>query len=492
MAGPGRPTKEEAERKELANYAQRLQELHAHHTFHPAQQKVIRAIFNEGKTHLFCRKGRKGGGTEASLYPAVRMAGLFDNQIIYLVYPTHKLGVDIIWKSGRLKNFIPKEWGVRFKESDTSAIFPNGSFIQVLGADNWKAMVGMEFDLCVMDELKDHDPRAYENMYPNRMSRNGIWMILGAPPYNNSNFYYKKEQEALGNEKLWSFHKWSIWDNTYLPYDKNMYTSREEYLADLKAEYERKGDWDLWRVEWEAEYIFGGRLNVFPNFLEEKHIVPHDELMARIDKDKHQLIWWQGFDPGYATCFASLFVAYNPYSSEVYFLDEIYETRRDKNNVHTMWPRICEKADGLYKGAEWMRVYDSAAANFPPEVRAQFGTNLSFIPIHKEKDDQDKYCRLLNSAFALDRAFISDRCGKLRWEIENYILDKNDEYPKRDDHAIDAARYIFKMLHWNPVETQRPVPQYQQAAHMHGVREEIKGKVMDLLDLVENFNVFDL
>ena len=485
----GRLTREETERRHLAEMAQKLSDLHDIWKPHPKQLAAIRDIFDKGKTHHFWRKGRKGGGTEASLYPVVRLCALFDNQIGYLVYPTHVLGKEIAWK--RLQSFIPKHWGVKFREGDTCAQFPNGSTIKIMGADNWKAMVGVEFDICVMDELKDHDPRAYENMYPNRMSRNGIWVILGAPPYNKSNFYYQKEQEALGNLDLWAVHKWSIRDNPFLPYDKAMFASREAMIDYMEAEYERKGDSDIWRVEWEAEYVEGGKRNLFPHFKKERHMVPHKELMNRIAADKHQLIWWQGFDPGYATCFATLMVGYNPYNREVYFLDGIYETRRNRNSAHELWPRISAQAEDLYPDARWSRVYDSAALHFPTEVRAQFGQDLAFIPTYKEKDDEEKYTRLINTAFALDRAYISDRCGRFVWEIENYIVDENGNYPKKDDHAIDVARYILKMLNWNPVEMPLPKPELIPHPHMHGQHITVDQQEVDLMNLVENFNVFD-
>ena len=201
------PEEDELELLQLDYMADRLGQLHNHlrkvskgKWFHTKQMEVITEIFQKGKKRVFARKGRKGGGTHISLYPGVRLAGLFPNVGGYLIYPTLTLGKEIVWANNRLKNYFPPEWDCYSKENECRIVIPHtdgDSFVRVLGADNYKQMVGIEGDFFIFDELKDHDPRAYKNCYPNIASRDALWMVLGAPPKNKKNFYYITEQAAM-------------------------------------------------------------------------------------------------------------------------------------------------------------------------------------------------------------------------------------------------------------------------------------------------------
>lgn len=429
--------------------AERLGQLHTHlrkigngKWFHRKQLDLINAIFRDGYKRVFARKGRKGGGTHSALYPAVRMAGCFPNMACYLIYPTLTLGKEIVWSNNRLYNFFPPEWKVYPRENEARYIVPHeggNSFVRVMGADNYKQMVGIEGDVFVFDELKDHDPRAYKNCYPNIASRDALWFVLGAPPKNKNNFYYIKEQDAL-KDPSWFCIQWSTWDNAAnLPGGK-------EWIQKEKDSYYASGNWDEWEVEWEARYVLGGKKTVIPSFERTKHTMPLADILARLELDKDKLRWYQVFDPGFATCFHVMFACINPYTSEVFILAEIHETDRKKLSVKQIWPRVVEIANGIFPGAQWKRVYDSAAPGFPQEVRASFVTasHLGFRPTYKEKGDEDTYFRIINTGFHTDRFMIAEECVHTIAEVENYLTDDNGNYPDANNHALDDFRYLLK------------------------------------------------
>lgn len=453
LPSPKQLTKEQ-ELEAAAAYATRLKQLHEGKRFHAKQREVLNAIFEKGYKRIFIRKGRKGGGTHTILYPAVRLAGCFDNMACYIIGPQYNLQREIVWNNNRLRNYIPREWNPHFKEFEARVKFPNGSFIKVQGADNYKSMVGIEGDLFIFDEMKDHDPRAYKNCYPNVASRDATWIVCGAPPKNKSNFYYKLEQE-IKDDPDWYFIHWSTWDNAeFLPGGK-------EWIQNEKETYYRNGNWDEWETEWEAKYVFGGKLTVLSSFRSEgdnAHVIPTEVLLERVLPDARHLRWFQVFDPGFATCFGVLFGCYNPFTSEVFFLDEIYETDRSKLSVNDIWPRVQEKERLLYPGGKWKRVYDSAAPGFPQEVNARWGRppndRIGFQPTFKEKDDEDKYFRVWNGALATNRCWVASRCSKFIFEMENYLTNEDGTYPDAENHLLDCARYAFKALNFTFLETQ--------------------------------------
>lgn len=460
---------DEQELASLYHYSERVEQLNGYiksrrlvsgkqKDWHDKQKQVLRAIFKDGYKRIFIRKGRKGGGTETLLYPAVRLAGCFDNQACYIIGPQYNLQKEIVWSNNRIRNFIPPEWGAKLKEFEGRVKFPNGSFIKVHGADNHKSLVGIEGDLFIFDELKDHDPRAYKNCYPNVASRDAIWIVCGAPPKNKSNFYYKLEQE-IRDDPDWFFIHWGTWDNA-----DNLPGGRE-WIQNEKEQYYRNGNWDEWETEWEARYIFGGKRTVLSAFKAEgsdSHVVPYDVIEPILARDRNKLQWHILFDPGYATCFAVLFVCYNPYTSEVFVLDEIYETDRKKLSINEIWPRVVAKADAIAPGVKWRRLVDSAAPGFPQEVRSRWGRDISFALCSKEEDDEDKYFRIWNGCFATNRWMIASRCSNHIFEIENYLTEedtgaKSNLYPDKDNHTLDLGRYFLKRVNYGFMQKQNDI-----------------------------------
>ena len=99
-------------------------------------------------------------------------------------------------------------------------------------------------------------------------------------------------------------------------------------------------------------------------------------VMNDIQKDIKKLDWYCITDPGSTTCFAVLFAAINPYTKQVYLLDELYETSQENTTVRQIYPRIKAKMKELNPHIEiddWYKVYDEAAAWFATELMGQFG-----------------------------------------------------------------------------------------------------------------------
>lgn len=433
------------EAEEIERITHRLEELHEGKEFHKMQRKVFRAIFKDGKKRIFIRKGRKGGGTHTILYPLVRLAGLYSNTAAFLFGPTLKLQKEIVWANRRLHEFIPKSWGVRYKESTCRAVFPNGSFIKIEGANDPELTVGIEGDIFVWDEFKRHNPMSYEYAYPNVASRDAVWIVVGSPP-TRKDHYWKLEQQAR-EDPDWAVFHWSIWDNEFLP-------GGHDWIRKEKKKYYDNGNWDLWESEFEGKYVFKGRQKVLPNLevdmMEiDTNVIPDDVLEAEVARDAHHMQWVCAIDPGYATCFGVLFCAYNPYSSEFYVLDEIYSTDRGRNGVPDIVPIILRKMERIAPGARWRTVYDSAALSFHTEVKShQAFRHWALQPSYKEKDDEERFFRLINSLCATNRLKISEKCQSYIWEADQYETDDDGNYIQKNNHLLACHRYALKVVNY--------------------------------------------
>lgn len=441
--------------------ADRLKELHEGKKFHQFQLNVIKAIFEQGKKRIFIRKGRKGGGTETVLYPAARIAGMFPNRGCYIIGPTQRLQSEIMWDNRRLHNYLPRSWNVTFNEKDKRARLPNGSFIKVEGANDPEAARGFEGDIFVWDEFKDHNVLSYENCYPNVMSRDAIVIVLGTPPTTTESHYYVLEQ-TIKNDPDWAFFHWTAWDNPFLP-------GGHTYLQKEKEKYYAQGRGYLWEIEYEAKYVFNAINKVLPCFTEE-HIYPREVIMELIARDKDHLKWVCAIDPGYATCFAVLFVAFNPYTSQIFILDEIYSPHRSQNSVRSMWPLIESRQKLLCESAfaqkRWTTIYDSAALGFAVEVHAhakEQGRKVSLWPTEKQKDDEDTFFRTINESFSeKGRVMVARNCANFVKEVRNYETDEHGNYPDKNNHLLDDARYIYKYLGYHHILKQGEAPREKE------------------------------
>jgi hypothetical protein len=425
--------------------AERLKELHNGKTFHEFQLKVFNAIFRDGIKRIFIRKGRKGGGTETALYPLARIAGTIPNSACYIIGPTQKLQAEIIWHNRRLHNFLPPEWGATPHEQEKRIRLNNGSFIKVEGADNPDAARGWLGDIFIWDELKDHNPLSLEACYPNVLPRDAVWIVLGSPPTKKTNHYYILEQN-IKNDPDWAFFHWSSWDNPFLP-------GGHDFLSSERKKYYGRGAGDIWEIEYEAKYVFNARRKVLPNFTD-KNKKPRSVLRSLIQRDQSRLRWVASIDPGYATCFAVLFACFNPYTNELFILDEIYSRNREDNSARDMYPLIKTKQDRLFKG-KWDTIYDEAALGFAVEIRAiakDKRETFNLTPTRKHKTDEDTYFRVANGIFAVDgQCFIAEECSHTIEEMENYETDDKDNYPDKDNHNLDNLRYILKYLGITPI-----------------------------------------
>lgn len=425
---------------------------------HEGQVQVGRAIWEFGYRSVFVQCGRKWGKTEFALDLLWTIAYMFPGSPCYYVAPLQVQAREIVWADPRVINFGPREWlkpgSQGINNSDLRLNFNNGSFIKVDGSDNYEKYRGVRYKVAVYEEYKDHRPEFRRAMRPNASVLDGVDAFVGTPPEMENDFTALAEDHVSDPAKFF-FHA-PTWQNPHIS---------RQWLRDERAGLYRRGEGDVWEREYAAKFVKGGAQKIFPMIYPTMR-KPHDALMKIVDKDWKKLDWIWFADPAAATCFGGLFVAHNPFTKDVYCLDELYERNQGEMTVKKIGHRLLAKRDELCLRGEWRQGYDEAATWFGNEMLDNFQEHLE--PSQKAQNAKDDGLTLIKDIMLAGKMHFSDRCKYLYWELDNYFKDKNGKIPKKNDHLIDCLRYILAALYYSVPE--RPEYKEEEDEEFRGAR----------------------
>jgi len=425
-----------------------------HHTIikvEKIESKPMRCITVSGESHLFLM-GKSlipTHNTEMAVYLLWRQALLNPGSACYYVAPTREQAKKLLWDVRRLHNYMDTKY-IEGKPNNRDLMIrlKNGSFIQLMGSENYEGANGLSPHLIVYDEFKAFNPNFHRTMGPNRVTHGAKLIVIGTMA--DPSAVNKKEYNALmkfcKQDDSAAIHIATTFDNPInkLPHKKR---AIEEEIALLRA----RGDEDVIQREFYSRVIPGGSKSIFPMFSRDKHVKPHDEIMKELSKDLSNLEWYCTIDPGNTTCYAAILAAINPYTKKIYLLDEMYVTQQVNTSTTKVFPEIIRKAKELYPlgylEEDWTCTYDQAAAWAATEILSQYGVN--FMPTNKSLNNKETGLSLLKDVLLHNLITISDRCENTISEIESYAKDDKGRIPKVDDHAIDATRYTLHAANYN-------------------------------------------
>lgn len=461
---------------------------------HSGQARVLQDYFR-GIRVCQSQWSRNGGKTETALALGNLACMLTPNFQTMIICPELKQGKKIYWHKKRLQTYAPPKYVKDISSTDLKVEFTNGSLITVDGCENYEALRGVKPDLVIYDEFQHHSKEFHlEVMQPNLISRSTALYIFGTPPKNRSAYYVEFREELLrAIEK-------GDKESSYYEFDAriNPINDERELQKRKKALYD-SGNEVIWMREYEGKLVFGGEDVVFPKWKPAEHVKQHRTVLSYLEGDRRKLKWFTICDPGTATCFAVLFVAYNPYTQQIFILDEIYEKDRARTDTRQIFDRIRKKEAELYPGSQqtdWHRVYDEAAAWFQREVIANYKHQYSKInlsPTRKHgKDEEEEISRIKMLMAEKNCLVVSDRCYWLRWEIESYVTDDKGKFPDKNNHLIDCLKYLMDASNWKLIEkaevnqshdqvTGTPVPQDPNQWADDVVNDSLTVSVNDLL-----------
>ena len=433
----------------LEHYARIIKALNSCFKPHDGQVKVGRALFQEQVKDIFVEAGRSWGKTYLMSYLLWRWAILNPGSQNYYFAPYMKQAREIIWANGILKNFGPREWIGEENNTEMRIPFNNGSFIKADGSDNVNAYRGVKPNgLIIFDEFKDFREEFFEAFDPNRSAFDAPLIIIGTPPGRECQFT-KIRDEFKANPSRRYFHG---------PSTENPYIS-PQWLENKRQELIARDEEDVWQREYLAMQVSGGATKILP-MISKAIVRPHAEILNKINRDRKRLEWILFADPAASSTFAVLFCAHNPYTKELYLLDELYEQDQAKMTVKTLGSAIISKRKEIDDRYEWRQGYDEAASWFQNEMLDNFDEH--FEPSMKHANSKDSGLTLIKDIILQGKLLISERCIKTFWEMDNYYKDKNGNIPKKDDHLIDNFRYILAALHYSLPEARAPEePNYE-------------------------------
>lgn len=429
----------------LEAYAHFIKTIHTRWKPHAGQVAVGRPLFGDERTQIGVECGRNFGKTDLCNYALYRTAILRPKTTNYYIGPYQNQAREIIWASQRLQTFAPEfikdVSGINNTEMRITLF--NDSFIKVDGSDNVDRYRGVKLingSLMVLDEYKDIRPEFYQATDPNLIDAN--LLVLGTPPENDTHFQQLMDEFAKNPAK----HYFNF------PSEINPHIKRA-WLESKRAELYEKGEGDVWEREYMARRVKGGKNAVFP-MAANIRMRQHADILAELRRDMRKLQWFVIADPGTVTCFAVLFVALNPYTKTIYFMDSIYEKDQNETSSQKIGKRIVD-IKASYNGVTWDEVVDEAAAWFRNEAHERFDS-LNFRPTSKASADKESGIGLIKDVLLANKAVFSERVGPLVWELQNLIKDANGKVPKMNDHLIDCFRYFLAAAGYQLESEQEP------------------------------------
>lgn len=437
-------------------------DLHSRWMPHEGQIPIGTAIFYDGFKKVFVCAGRSFGKSQDASYNLARVARENAGSTNFVFGPFIGQMKEIYWQSGLIHKLIPEEEIDSINNTDMRITLKNGSFIRVCGAENFEAFRGVKLapgSICIIEEAKDIRAEFLSAFMPNLSVNDPILMMIGTPP-NRENHFVHYMKLAQKDPKWFYYHA---------PSSVNPHVSRD-FLADQKSFLIENGLEDVWQSEYEAIYTLGGHKSVFPMVPK----MPIKLLDEAWPKDSNKWTLYIGFDPASTSIFAVEFFLFNEFSKKVIPVGEIYEGRAEYCTARKMFDVVNEKiAEFKARGIKNVEmVYDSAAAWFRNEIS---GLDLKgewwICPSDKSSGLQGEIS-CWRGVLAHGHFEWTDAVPKLRWEMENYVLDEKGKMPDKDDHAWQAGAYILKAMGFDFTLALEPVKMQKEERRAFSIEEE--------------------
>ncbi len=376
-------------------------------------------VFSCEKRFVVLVAGRRWGKTMLAIWWLVVNGFSNNDRICYYIAPTYGQAKRIAWSD--LKRLVPAGGRRRTSEQELMIELPNGSIIQLHGADRPDRLRGVGLDYVVLDEYADMKPETWNAVTrPALSNHRGRALFIGTP--KGRNHFYDLYCEAKFRENWKTFH---------FPTECGGYVPREE-LAALAFEM----DPELYAQEFGASFE-GYQARVYYGFDLEKNIIeltlsPHAPLLVGMDFNVNPMTAVVGQRAG----------------DQCHIIDEIV---LPNSNTQEMMQEINRR----YGGREGIVHPDPSAAS--RKTSAPVGeTDLTIIeragwPVYRNSpykviDRINSVNAMLLNAHGQRRLLISPRCKQLIKALDGLTFKKSTKIPDSSsglDHITDALGYLI-------------------------------------------------
>ena len=464
----------------LQAYARLISELNANFKPNPGQIEAGEWLFSKGARRIFIECGRKWGKTSWCVDTCWRLGNMIQNGQGYYFGALAKSVREFLWAPGRLQAHGPREYIAEIHKTEMRQTFTSGTFVKLDGADEFRASKGFNPDFCVLDEYADYPEEFWHAMSPNFASKDCIVIIISSPPWLLETEPGKPVQ-FVRLADVWQGYmdeamrkgKQSRYVYMNQPSHVNECNLPKGWLAEEEKELAALGMKDVWEREYLAKRVVGGGRRLIGTFDREKHVFTYEEIQKKIERDKTVMEWVTSVDPS-QSAFGALVMALNPYTKEVYFMDEVLEHDENATTEHALWPRLQAMEEEAFFEASstqedsFTRVCDEAAKWWIVGCANDRDIGVSFLSTEKFSNSIESGVSTLRTLFSTNRGYVSERCKNLIWQMENWRRDQRGVVPKANKDLIDCARYGMHVVNFALSKEDRPLwktPHPRQLQH---------------------------
>lgn len=449
------------------------------------QKELYRLFYGNQHRMMTWLLARRSGKTFCLCVLAIEQCLRKKNSIVKIVSPTKLQIVNILRPIMRtILEDCPEDVRPEFKAKDWIYYFPNGSEIQLAGADAGHAekLRGGDSDLWMIDEAGSVDNLKYiieSILVATTLITKGKGVLASTPPAESEHdfLYFIERSQSRG-----SLIKKTIYDNPRITTE-----DIEEMANELGGKHT-----DAWRREALCELIKDASTAVLPEFSEEleKVIVRDWPLPPFYDA-------YTSMDLGGKDLTVVLFGYYDFRADKVVVQDELVLDFQQKDvNIETLTQKIEEKERKLWHNVmtnetktPYLRVSD---INYivTQEIYKQSHGKINFLV--PKKDDNDAAIQNMRIMLQNKKIMIDPRCETLVRHLKNVKWrDKSKvKFGRSPDNghydAVDALKYLIRSIQY----TKNPYPSHYdynlQNLHVSNPKEFYKNDQVEVFRKIFN------
>lgn len=207
------------------------------------QLPILKALDSGFKRVLAILPRRAGKDITALNYTIKKMYE--EPGVYYYIFPTYAQAKKVIWDSitnegTKILDYFPKDLVTQMNSQEMKIKMRNKegseSLFQLIGSDNYDALMGTNPKGCIFSEYALQDPLAYQYLRP-ILTANGGWALFISTPRGKNHLYTLAE--LAQNSPDWFYTKLTIEDTEHIPIEEIEKEKIEGIMSDdmIQQEY---------------------------------------------------------------------------------------------------------------------------------------------------------------------------------------------------------------------------------------------------------------
>lgn len=423
---------------------------------------------------LTSRRGGKSNGLAYRFYRTMKKhPGCF---CVYIAL-TRESAKNIMWQP--LQEIAEKhDLGAKFTESNLTVSMPNGSRLQLFGADmkNFiRRLRGIKTPGVGIDEAQEfgsHLETLIDDVLTPALADyegQGPWVALTGTPGPVLSGYFYEVTERLRHG--YHVHRWTLFENPYLPH-------AQKFVDDLKLKKAWSDDHPTLLREYYGKWTQDLDALVF-KYLPDRntHSLPTER--------QNDWSYVVGVDLGFHDADAIAVIGWHKHEAKAYLVKELIEVNQGITELAEALSRVVDQFDPL------RIVMDTGGLG--KKVAEEIRRRYQIPVLAAEKTRKHEFIELLNDALRTGRFFAShtsrfaDDCGRVKWDYERSTPDRKVISEHFHSDITDAVLYAYReAMHWlsepEEVKPKTGTPEWfeaQEDEHMERIRGQLEAERQD-------------